>query len=129
MRTITAQRRSADLGERASWRTLGPGADVFSADGRRVGAVQSVLAEPAVDVFEGVIIDTRIGPGGWRYVDADQIAGIYGGFIELKLPAAQVHELPRPMPAPAALEQHATDAMPTRRRQRLARAWEIISGK
>lgn len=119
----------ATFGDRVSWRALGPGADVFSADGRRVGAVQQLLAVPELDIFEGVVIDTRMGPGGLRYVDAGEIAGIHGGLIVLTVPAEGVHQLPRPAPAPAVLEQHAMDPMPSGLERRLARAWELISGK
>lgn len=119
----------ATFGDRVSWRALGPGADVFSADGRRVGAVQQLLAVPELDIFEGVVIDTRMGPGGLRYVDAGEIAGIHGGLIVLTVPAEGVHQLPRPAPAPAVLEQHAMDPMPSGLERRLARAWELIWGK
>jgi hypothetical protein len=122
-------RQDATFGDRVSWRALGPGADVVSADRRRVGAVRQVLAAPELDIFEGVVIDTRVGPGGLRYVDASQIAAIHGGVIVLTVSAPDVGRLPSPAPAPGALAQHGADPMPSGLERKLARAWELFSGK
>jgi hypothetical protein len=67
---------------------------VISADGTRVGIVQHVLADSAADIFEGLEIDTRLGPGGLRHVDADQIAAVYNTRVELTLDASAVRRLP-----------------------------------
>ena len=79
-----------------SWRVLPTGADVISSDGVRVGAVQETLADEPTQIFEGVVIDIRLGPGGLRMVDSSQIAGIYADRVVLVVPQAGVHDLPRP---------------------------------
>lgn len=79
---------------RVSWRTLEPGADVVAADGVRVGAVQEVVADHAADIFDGVVVDLRLGPGGLRYVEAGSIAMIFDHRLVLRLPSARVQELP-----------------------------------
>ena len=80
--------------DRASWRTLVPGADVVAADGARVGAVQEVVADHAADIFDGVVVDLRLGPGGLHYVEAAGIAMIFDHRIVLRVPSARVQDLP-----------------------------------
>ena len=80
--------------DRVSWRTLGPGAAVVAADGVRVGAVQEVVADEELDVFDGVVVDLRLGPGGLRYVESGAIAMIFDHRLVLRVPSARVQELP-----------------------------------
>jgi len=80
--------------DRVSWRTLEPGADVVAADGMRVGAVQEVVADDDLDVFDGVVVDLRRGPGGLRYVESAAIAMIFDHRLVLRVPSARVQELP-----------------------------------
>lgn len=77
-----------------SWRALDIGSDVISSDGTRVGLVQEVVADIATDIFEGVVIDTRLGPGGLRFVDASLISDIFVHRLVLTATRSQVHELP-----------------------------------
>src|SRR4051794_509222 len=79
-----------------SWRLLPVGADVVSSDGARVGAVQEILADDPSQIFEGIVIDTRLGPGGLRTVDPSQVAGIYMDRVVLTVAHARIHDLPRP---------------------------------
>jgi hypothetical protein len=44
---------------------------VFTSDGESVGVVEQVLGDDGTDIFDGLVIDTRIGPGGHRFVDAE----------------------------------------------------------
>jgi PRC-barrel domain protein len=80
-----------------SWRALPSGADVISSDGVRVGAVQETLADEPTNIFEGVVIDTRLGPGGLRFVDSSQIAAIYPDRVLITVAQARVHDLPVPL--------------------------------
>jgi hypothetical protein len=80
--------------KRISWRALGRGADVISAEGSRVGAVEHVLADVKSDIFDGVVIDTRLGPGGLLAVDPAQIALIFEDRIVLTVPKARMLDLP-----------------------------------
>ena len=79
-----------------SWRALPIGADVISSDGARVGAVQHTLADVPTSIFEGVVIDIRLGPGGLRFVDSSQIAAIYEDRVVLTVAEARIHDLPVP---------------------------------
>jgi hypothetical protein len=79
-----------------SWRALPSGADVISSDGKRVGAVQHTLADEPTNIFEGVVIDIRLGPGGLRFVDSSQIAAIYEDRVILTVAQARIHNLPAP---------------------------------
>jgi hypothetical protein len=79
-----------------SWRALPTGADVISSDGARVGAVQATLADQPSNIFEGVVIDIRLGPGGLRFVDSSQIAAMYADRVVLTVAQGGVRDLPAP---------------------------------
>src|SRR4051812_43540135 len=59
-----------DLGEPRSYLTLEPGTDVYSSDGEIVGKVEHVLADEKDDIFDGIVIDLQVGPGGLHFADA-----------------------------------------------------------
>ena len=85
-----------------SYYTLEPGAAVRASDGTEIGKVEHVLADAASDIFDGLVIDVRTGPGGHRFVDAPQVAQMDedGGVTltldaECRRGAAQAFEEPR----------------------------------
>ncbi len=84
--------------DRVSWRALDIGSDVISADGSPVGAVQEVVGEAATDIFEGVVVDTRLGPGGLRFVEAASISDIFEHRIVLAVTRLHVQDLPAMSP-------------------------------
>jgi hypothetical protein len=100
----------------------------MSSDGERLGTVEHVLADPDADVFDGVIVDMRAGPGGHRFADADQIASIHERGVVLTLDTAAAHELPRPSENPATLDAGPDDTVPDGLDDKLRRAWEYLSG-
>ena len=79
-----------------SYLALKPGTDVVSADGQRVGTVQRVLADDRAHIFGGIVIDTRLGPGGLRFVDAGEVVEIREDAVLIAASAAQVAALPKP---------------------------------
>jgi uncharacterized protein YrrD len=115
--------------EPASYLTLEPGADVISADGERVGTVEHVLRDEETDIFDGIVIDVRLGPGGLHFVDAPEVAEIREGSVTIAVPAAQVENLPKPSANPAVMESHGVEDSESRLEHKLRRAWEIVSGK
>jgi hypothetical protein len=117
-----------DYGEPVSYLTLEPGADVVSSDGEVVGKVQHVLAAAEEDIFDGLVIDTRFGPGGLRFVDADQVEELYEKAAVLRIGADEVDRLPEPAPAPPALESHGVEDSESPLQSKLRRAWDLISG-
>jgi uncharacterized protein YrrD len=116
-----------DLGDPVNHRVLADGTFVMSADGERLGTVKHVLADPEADVFDGVIVDMRAGPGGHRFANADQIASIQERSVVLTLDAAAAHELPRPSENPATLDAGADDTSPDGLDDKLRRAWDYLS--
>ena len=60
----------------------------------RVGAVQEVVADHGADIFDGVVVDLRLGPGGLRYVESGSIAMIFDHRLVLRVPSGRVQELP-----------------------------------
>ena len=48
-----------DLGPPVAYLTLADGTPVYDRNGRRVGVVEHVLADPDLDIFHGLIIHTK----------------------------------------------------------------------
>jgi hypothetical protein len=116
-------------GEPASYLTLERGADVISADGERVGAVEHVLRDEHSGIFDGIVIDVRLGPGGLHFVDAPEVAEVQEWSVVLTVPAADVDRLPKPGPNPAVVEHHGAEDSESPLEHKLRRAWEIVSGR
>ena len=116
-----------DLGAPISYEVLEAGTPVYSSDGERVGEVTHVLVDTGEDVFDGVVIDDHEGPGGHRFVDADQVGEIYERGLGLKLDAKACQELPRPSANPAVISDDPADSR-SGLSQKLRRAWDLVSG-
>jgi uncharacterized protein YrrD len=115
--------------EPASYLTLEEGTDVVSADGARVGVVEHVLRDEEADIFDGLVIDVKLGPGGLRFVDAPDVADILEDRVVLTVPSAEIEQLPKPGPNPAVMEHHGVEDSESPLEHKLRRAWEIISGR
>jgi uncharacterized protein YrrD len=118
-----------ELGDPASYLVLEDGTPVLSADGHEVGTVEHVLADPDADVFDGVIVDMRAGPGGHRFADAEQVGGIYERAVVLRVDAAAAERLPEPAANPATLDTGPDDVVPDDLGDKLRRAWDYLSGR
>lgn len=116
-------------GEPASYLTLEEGTDVMSADGERVGVVEHVLRDEDADIFDGIVIDVRLGPGGLRFVDAPEVAEILADRVVLAIPNTGIERLPEPGPNPAVMEHHGVEDTESPLEHKLRRAWEIVSGR
>ena len=117
-----------DLGDPTSYLELEAGVPVFSADGKEIGAVEHVLADADADIFDGLVIDTRPGPGGHRFADATQVQGLHTGGAVLTLTAAEAELLPEPSDSPAVMDADPDDVTPDDLGDKLKRAWNRISG-
>jgi hypothetical protein len=120
-----------DLGSPISYEVLDKGTVVLSSDGHEIGRVVGVLADEAEDVFDGIIIDTRTGPGGHRFADADAVAEIHEHGVVLKIDRQASESLPEPSANPAVMSDDPAD--PERGeggeiQDKLRRAWDYISG-
>jgi hypothetical protein len=114
-----------ELGATIAYTALQEGVEVFSADGERIGVVEFVLADEASAIFDGIVIDRRLGPGGHRFVDAPEVDRIHERGVVLKLSAAQCEQLPDPEQNPAVLDVDGGDKQPSK----LQRAWDLLSGR
>ncbi len=83
-----------DLGPPTSYLLLGRGVPVFSSDGERLGKVVRVQRDAGTDIFDGIVIDTKAGPGGRRFVDAPEVGEIHEQGVVLKLDANEAGRLP-----------------------------------
>lgn len=84
-----------DLGAPLSYLVLERGVAVYSSDGERLGKVVRVLSAPEANMFDGIIIDTKVGPGGLRFVDAPEVDQIHERGVILKIAAAEAESLPK----------------------------------
>jgi len=75
---------------------LGRGVPVFSSDRQHLGKVVRVQRDTRTDIFDGIVIDTKPGPGGHRFVDAPEVDEIHEGGVILRIDAAQAVSLPKP---------------------------------
>ena len=117
-----------DLGDPASYLVLADGTPVVSSDGQEVGKVEHVLADTGSDVFDGVIVDMRAGPGGHRFADASQVEAIYERGVVLALSTEAAARLPEPAENPAVLDSGPDDTVPDDLSDKLRRAWDYLSG-
>lgn len=115
----------ADLGAPISYLVLEPGVDVYDASGDRVGVVEHVLADPDEDIFDGIVVDLRFGPGGLHFADAEQIGELFERGVLLTVGADELHD---PEPNPAVLDAEPGDEPPSGLSAKLRRAWDYISG-
>lgn len=102
---------------------------MLSSDGERIGVVAHVLADANADVFDGIVIDTRFGPGGHRFVDAPEVGEIHEGGVLLTLDAQAAARLPEPSANPATMAADPDDVTPHDLGDKLRRAWDLISGR
>jgi hypothetical protein len=118
-----------DLGDPISYLVLTDGTPVYASGGQRVGVVEHVLADADADVFDGLIVDGRTGPGGWRFVDAPEIEAIHERGVLLTLGEREVESLPEPSENPATVRAEPEDAEGTALGDKLRRAWDYLSGR
>jgi uncharacterized protein YrrD len=121
-----------DLGKPSSYLMLEPGPPVYSRDGEQVGRVEHVLSDQADDIFDGIVLDTSVLPGGQRFIDAQQVEEIYERGVLLKIDRAAAETLPKPSANAAAMEVTPDDVSETdssELKRKLGRAWDLISGK
>jgi hypothetical protein len=119
-----------DLGAPSSYLALEPGTAVYTTEGEKIGEVQYVLADDEQNLFDGVVIDASMLPGGLRFADAVQVAQIFERGVVLGLTTAQAEGLPEPSENPGVLEVTGVeDVDRTELGEKLRRAWEVVSGK
>jgi uncharacterized protein YrrD len=118
-----------DLGAPSSYLTLSSGLPVYSCDGEEIGKVEHVLADPDTDIFDGIVLDTSVLPGGHRFVDAPDVEEIFERGVLLKLDGEAAERLPEPSENPAAMEADPAEEPDSKLESKLKRAWDLLSGK
>jgi hypothetical protein len=117
-----------DLGAPGSYMTLRPGVAVYSSDGQELGQIEHVLAEPDKDIFDGIVIDTSVLPGGNRFADAPEVVEIYARGVVLGVDRLAAEQLPEPSENPATMSATPDDTAEGELERKLRRAWDYISG-
>jgi hypothetical protein len=105
------------------------GVDVISSDGERVGKLEHVLADEQTSIFDGIVVDVALGPGGHRFVDAPEVAEFRERAVLLSLTAAEVDRLHEPSANPAVIQHGGEEDSDSALVQKLRRAWDLISGR
>jgi uncharacterized protein YrrD len=118
-----------DLGSRVAYLVLSPGTPVYSSDDQEIGKVAHVLAAEDEDVFDGIVIGEHSLGKEHRFVDADDVHEIFEHGVVLKLDRAACELLPKPSANPAVMHDDPAESNAEFRHQKLARAWDLISGK
>jgi hypothetical protein len=122
-----------DLGAPTSYLVLADGTPVYSSDDKELGKVEHVLSDEDADVFDGIVLDTSVLPGGQRFADASQVDRIYERGVVLTIDAAAAEQLPEPGKNPATMEVTGEDFVEREWddeiEAKLKRAWDRISGK
>jgi len=119
----------ADHGAPIAYLLLEEGTPVFSSDGERVGTVEHVLADANADIFDGLVVDTRSGPGGFRFADAVEVDAIYERGVILALDRDAAAALPEPAENAATMRADPDDTTPDTAGDKLRRAWDYLSGR
>ena len=128
--STTDEARSPDnLGPPGSFLTLTDGTPVYTRDGEDVGRVAYVLAEPKIDIFDGIVLDRSRLPGGHRFVDAAHVGEILERGVILTIAASEADQLPEPSENPAAMRADPAEPLGPELEKKLRRAWETISGR
>jgi hypothetical protein len=65
---------TVELGRPVSFLALAEGTPVYDRRGERIGVVEQVVGDEALDIFDGVIVHTRPPPGGHLFARVDQIS-------------------------------------------------------
>lgn len=124
---------SGPAGERISYLTLEEGTKVVSADGKQIGKVAHVLADLQNDIFEGVVIDTSPLPGRHVFADTTLVDEIRTDGVILNIDAEDARSLPAPSANPAEMrvgpDELVKQGTAEDLRDKLRRAWDVISGK
>lgn len=116
-----------DLGSPSSYLVLAAGTPVYSSDGDEIGKVEHVLADQELDIFDGIVVEAS---HGVRFVDAPQVDEIYERGVVLNVSSAEAASLPEPTDNPGVMEVDGLeDVDRSELREKLRRAWEMISGK
>ena len=106
---------------------------MYSSDGERLGEVEHVLSDTDADIFDGLVIDRSVLPGGHRFADATQVDEIYERGVVLTVDAAGAEGLPEPGKSPGAMEVTGEDFVEREwddeLEGKLKRAWDFLSGK
>ena len=115
-----------DLGAPVSYLVVETGVPVYDPAGEEIGKLEHVLAAQDADIFDGLIVDTRLGPGGWRFADAEQVEELYERGVVLRAGANELHEPSGGAPVVDAAAAEGEDAGSLQ--AKLRRAWDYVSG-
>jgi uncharacterized protein YrrD len=111
-----------DLGAQIAYLVLPTGIPVYDRDGQRVGVVEHVLADEAVDVFHGLIVKTVPNSRRHLFADRDQVGALHERGVVLSVRGVELHD---PSEDPVASEA-AEDSADSPQREGQRHAWQWL---
>jgi len=115
-----------DLGPPIAYTVLEGDTPVYDSSGKRIGAVDHVLADMQLDIFEGVVIHTPRLPGRHLFADVEQIAELHECGVVLSVDRDELHE---PPDEASRKKRDARERVEHPLEARLRRAWDWVSGR
>jgi hypothetical protein len=110
-----------DEGAPISYEVLESDTPVYASDGTTIGRVARVRADLDADIFDGLDIETAVGP---RFVEAEHVASIHERGVDLDLTADAAAALAPSDPVPPSYR-----ADPAEHRNLLTRIADRLGGR
>jgi hypothetical protein len=117
---------NTDLGRPVAYTAVRDGTPVYDPTGTRVGVVEHVVADDAVDIFEGLVVHTVPLPGEHLFADAHQIAGLHERGVRLAVRRDALHNPNPARPRPVSRREEPVESP---LEARLRRAWDWLTGQ
>jgi hypothetical protein len=117
-------RPGVDLGPPVSYLTLRDGTPVYDRGGRRIGVVEEVAADTALDIFDGLIIHTEPLPGRHVFASVDRIAELHERGVLLSVEGDALQP-----PREAQTDHEGEAPAEGRLHAFVRRAWDRIDGR
>ncbi|WP_205861422.1 PRC-barrel domain-containing protein, partial [Planosporangium flavigriseum] len=114
-----------EIGPPIAYLALREGTPVYDRDGDRVGVVEHVVADVALDIFHGLIVHTLPLPGHHLFAAADQVSELHERGVLLSVGRGDLHEPREPSTAPGPVDGPAENPL----QAGLRRAWDWLSRK
>jgi hypothetical protein len=124
--TAVSPTSAVDLGPLVSWLALKEGVSIYDAGSKRIGVVDEVVADPSMDIFDGIVIHTLPLPGKHLFAGVDQVAEMHERGVLLAVDGGALvryHE--------AAFRRNRRRSEPAdgRAAALLRRVWDVITGR
>jgi sporulation protein YlmC with PRC-barrel domain len=113
---------AGDLGPLVSYLVLREGTPVYDRRGKRIGVVEEIVADTALDIFDGLVIHTEPLPGRHLFASVEEIAELHERGVLLSVERGSLR------PPQDRDDQASEEPADGRLRALLRRAWDRLGG-